>query len=124
MATITTDTRWDSSEAAELKTEGPADPSTEKTSDFGPAPDGGTRAWLVAVGAHFVLFACLGYANSFGVFQEYYLHNQLSGESPDKIAWIGSLVPFLQLAMGVFSGPAFDRYGAWVRPQDVVTRIG
>ena len=118
MADSTADTRHDLPYAAEGLKSDPdraEDISVEKTSDFGPAPDGVTRAWLVAVGAHFVLFACLGYANSFGVFQEYYLHNQLSGETPDKIAWIGSLVPFLQLAMGVFSGPAFDRYGAWVR---------
>ena len=123
MATITKDTKLDS-EAAEMSPKRPVNFSTKKTSDLGPAPDGGIRAWLVAVGAHFVLFACLGYANSFGVFQEYYLHNQLSGESPDRVAWIGSLVPFLQLAMGVFSGPAFDRYGAWVRPHSATPRIG
>lgn len=83
--------------------------------DFGEAPEGGLRAWLVATGACFVLFATLGYSNSFGVFQQYYETHQLSNESPDKIAWIGSLSAFLQLAVGGISGPLFDRFGTWVR---------
>ena len=88
---------------------------------FGPAPDGGLRAWLVAAGGASITFACMGFTNSFGVFQEYYTTHQLSSESPDKVAWIGSLSIFLQFSGGAFSGPLFDRYGAWIiRPAAIL----
>ena len=92
------------------------------SASFDKAPDGGLRAWLVATGAAFIFFSALGYANSFGVFQEYYMTHQLREESPDKIAWIGSLSAFFQFAAGAVGGPLFDRYGAWVkssRPVDL-----
>lgn len=78
-------------------------------------PEGGLRAWLVVAGAACVFFSCLGFMNSFGVFQEYYMANQLRDKSPDAISWIGSLTAFIQFAAGVVSGPLFDRIGAWVR---------
>jgi hypothetical protein len=78
------------------------------------APDGGRRAWLVAAGAGCLAFASLGYSNSVGVFQEYYLSHQLKDQSPDDVAWIGSIAAFLQFAVGALAGPMFDRYGAWV----------
>lgn len=77
-------------------------------------PDGGSRAWLVAAGAGFISFSSLGYSNSVGVFQEYYLSHQLKGQSPDDVAWIGSTAAFLQFIIGAVSGPLFDRYGALV----------
>jgi hypothetical protein len=79
------------------------------------APDGGVRAWLTTAGAACTFFAALGFANSFGIFEEYYLSHQLKDKSADSIAWIGSLSAFLQLAAGAAGGPLFDRYGAWVR---------
>lgn len=93
------------------------EPDSEKPTPggiSGPAPEGGLRAWLVALGSALIFFSCLGFMNSFGVFQEYYMHNQLRGESPDKVAWIGSLMSFIQFAGGAISGPLFDRYGSWV----------
>ena len=78
---------------------------------FGPAPDGGLKAWLVATGGFSIFFCCLGFANSFGAFEEYYLTHQLRDESPDNIAWIGSVSTFLQFAVGMIAGPLFDRYG-------------
>ncbi|KAK7414545.1 hypothetical protein QQX98_006572 [Neonectria punicea] len=88
---------------------------------IGEAPDGGTEAWLVAAGAAFISFTALGYANSFGIFQQYYMTHQLKGESADKIAWIGSTAAFLQFAAGAIGGPLFDRYGGWViRPAAVL----
>ncbi|KIA75863.1 hypothetical protein HK57_00337 [Aspergillus ustus] len=96
--------------------------STEKGQEceFGPAPDGGRKAWLVAAGASCTIFSTLGFANSFGVLQEYYAAHQLRGQSADRIAWIGSLSAFLQFAAGAAGGPLFDRYGAWViRPAAV-----
>ncbi|KAJ5968083.1 hypothetical protein N7501_004331 [Penicillium viridicatum] len=85
------------------------------------APDGGLRAWLTTAGAACTFFAALGFANSFGIFEEYYLSHQLKDEPADKIAWIGSLSAFLQLATGAVGGPLFDRYGAWViRPAAIL----
>ncbi|KAL2260314.1 hypothetical protein VTK26DRAFT_5712 [Humicola hyalothermophila] len=78
------------------------------------APEGGLRAWLVVVGSAFIFFSCLGFLNSFGVFQEYYMANQLQDRSPDDIAWIGSLMSFAQFGGGAVSGPLFDRFGSWV----------
>lgn len=77
-------------------------------------PDGGLRAWSVAAGTASIMFCTLGYTNSFGVFESYYMENQLKNESADNIAWIGSLQSFLILATGVIGGPLFDRYGAQV----------
>ncbi|KAK2027148.1 riboflavin transporter MCH5 [Colletotrichum zoysiae] len=84
-------------------------------------PEGGTRAWLVAAGTAGILFCSLGYTNSFGVFQAYYMRNQLRNHSPDQISWIGSIQAFLVFASGAVGGPIFDRYGAWiVRPAAIV----
>lgn len=77
-------------------------------------PEGGTRAWLVAAGTAGILFCSLGYTNSFGVFQAYYMRNQLRDHTPDDISWIGSIQAFLVFASGAIGGPVFDRYGAWV----------
>ncbi|KAI1210769.1 MFS general substrate transporter [Annulohypoxylon truncatum] len=89
--------------------------------DFEEAPDGGLRAWLVTIGACCVFFSALGFSNAFGVFEEYYLTHQLKEQSPDKVAWIGSLAVFLQFLMGNIGGPLFDRFGAWViRPAAVL----
>jgi hypothetical protein len=82
--------------------------------DFGDAPDGGLQAWLVAGGASCVFFCGLGFANGWGVFQEYYMAHQLRDESADNVAWIGSISAFLSFLAGGAGGPLFDRYGAWV----------
>lgn len=84
--------------------------------NFSDAPDGGTAAWLVAAGGSSIFFCCLGFANSFGSLAEYYLTHQLRAETPDNVAWIGSLSAFLSFAAGMVGGPLFDRFGAWVRP--------
>jgi len=80
------------------------------------APDGGLRAWLVAAGGGTVFFCCLGFTNTFGTFEAYYLIHQLSDKTPEQVAWIGSLAAFLQFAVGLFAGPLFDRFGAKVSP--------
>ncbi|KAF4992153.1 hypothetical protein FGRMN_7359 [Fusarium graminum] len=85
------------------------------------APDGGLQAWLAAAGAACIFFSCLGFANSFGVLQEYYVRHQLQGSSEDKVAWIGSVSTFIQFAGGALAGPMFDRYGSWIiRPATFV----
>lgn len=86
--------------------------STDTTADdFGPAPEGGPRAWVVAGGGSAIFFSTLGFANSFGTFEEYYLRHQLKDWSASGISWIGSLGIFLQFFAGMLSGPLFDRYG-------------
>src|SRR4051812_13810294 len=70
-----------------------------------PYPEGGLRARLVAAGAACILFATLGWSNSFGVFLPFYMSHQLSTESPDRIAWIGSVQVTLTSATGVVGGP-------------------
>ncbi|KAH7324865.1 major facilitator superfamily domain-containing protein [Stachybotrys elegans] len=96
------------SKADVYTTQGKSDVSTQ---DVSPAPEGGLEAWLVVLGAFFILFCGLGYSNSWGVFQEYYMTHQLSEHSANDIAWIGSLAAFLQFAAGALAGPMFDRYG-------------
>ncbi|KAJ5219626.1 hypothetical protein N7468_008830 [Penicillium chermesinum] len=81
---------------------------------FDPPPDGGLKAWLVAAGGACIFFCALGFSNSFGVFQEYYIHHQLKGQSDEKVAWIGSLQACLQFMAGIIGGPLFDRYGSIV----------
>ncbi|RJE27029.1 Major Facilitator Superfamily [Aspergillus sclerotialis] len=79
-----------------------------------PFPDGGFRAWMVALGAAGVMFCTIGYVNAFGVYQDYYSTHQLSHRSPSDISWIGSMQTFLLFAAGVVGGPLFDRYGGKV----------
>ncbi|KAK4033923.1 major facilitator superfamily domain-containing protein [Parachaetomium inaequale] len=110
-----TDTTTDAESAKEALTPEPG------LDALTPAPDGGARAWLVVIGSACIFFSCLGFMNSFGVFQAYYMANQLRDHTPDSIAWIGSLMSFIQFAGGAVSGPLFDRYGAWViRPGAVL----
>ncbi|KAL4728077.1 hypothetical protein ACLX1H_004797 [Fusarium chlamydosporum] len=109
----------------QIKPTPPTDSSlvSEERADpnFSIAPDGGLHAWLVAAGAACIFFSCLGFANSFGVLQEYYMSHQLQGHSADSIAWIGSVATFIQFAAGALSGPLFDRYGSWIiRPAAVM----
>ncbi|KAI1417946.1 monocarboxylate permease-like protein [Hypoxylon sp. FL1857] len=75
-------------------------------------PEGGAKAWGVAIGASLALFSTLGYVNSFGVYQAYYVDELLSQESPSRISWIGSLQFYFVFASGAIGGPLFDRYGS------------
>ncbi|EED20221.1 monocarboxylate permease, putative [Talaromyces stipitatus ATCC 10500] len=85
------------------------------------APEGGTRAWLAAGGAAAIFFSTLGFSNSFGTFEEYYITHQLRGESASKVSWIGSLGSFLPFFSGMVAGPMFDRYGEKIiRPATIV----
>jgi MFS family permease len=79
--------------------------------------------WLVAGGSACIFFCTLGFANSFGTFQEYYMTHQLQAESASKISWIGSLMSFLQFFSGMVGGPLFDRFGAKVCFHSVTTAV-
>jgi len=69
--------------------------------DSGP-PDGGRNAWTQVAMAHLVSFNTWGYANSFGVFQTYYVTEW--GYSRSAVSWIGSMQIFFLFFLGAFSG--------------------
>ncbi|OJD30874.1 monocarboxylate permease-like protein [Diplodia corticola] len=77
----------------------------------GDFPEGGFRAWSVAVGTAAALFCTMGYLNSYGVYQTYYESHQLSFMTPSAISWIGSLQNFFVFFSSLFGGALFDRYG-------------
>lgn len=74
-------------------------------------PEGGTRAWLVVLGAFFALFSSMGLMNSIAMFQAYTLSHQLKGHSEGTVGWIFSIYTFLAFFGGVYFGPVFDKYG-------------
>ncbi|KAG5978730.1 hypothetical protein E4U55_006014 [Claviceps digitariae] len=76
-----------------------------------PAPDGGTVAWLVVLGAWCTMFCTFGWINSIGAFQEYYQRELLSSYSASTIAWISSLQIFFMNAASPIFGTIYDRYG-------------
>ncbi|KAJ1307955.1 hypothetical protein OPQ81_002032 [Rhizoctonia solani] len=71
-------------------------------------PDGGLRAWLVAVGGFAITFSTFGFINTWGVFQAYYQETMLPHVSPSKIAWIGSIQYALVFLPGLVTGRMFD----------------
>lgn len=75
--------------------------------DPGPPPDGGLRAWSMAIAAHLILFNIWGFVNSFGLFQTYYVQNmKIGGES--SVAWIGTAQVFILFGMGTWTGRGLD----------------
>ncbi|KAK5989518.1 MFS transporter asaE [Cladobotryum mycophilum] len=74
-------------------------------------PDGGTRAWLVVLGAWCTSFCSFGWINSVGVFQEYYEATLLKQFSTSTISWIPSLQIFFMMAMGPVVGILYDKFG-------------
>lgn len=96
----------------------PPSPSPDAEKQPPPAgadfPDGGPRAWSVALATSGIMFCTMGYMNSFGVYQAYYEAHQLRGSSSSAVAWIGSAQAFFLFAGAVVGGPLFDRFGAVV----------
>ncbi|KAF8526886.1 MFS general substrate transporter [Hysterangium stoloniferum] len=70
--------------------------------------DGGLNGWMTVIGSWLVLFSTLGYAYSFGVYQDYYTRVFLTSQSPSSIAWMGSAQLALSFAMGLVAGKLFD----------------
>ncbi|KAF9441307.1 MFS general substrate transporter [Macrolepiota fuliginosa MF-IS2] len=70
-------------------------------------PDGGLRAWLVVLGVRHSLLS-VGYALSWGAYQEYYQESILKDQSPSSIAWIGSIQYALLFLPGLAVGHLFD----------------
>ncbi|KAJ4370762.1 hypothetical protein N0V83_005284 [Neocucurbitaria cava] len=74
--------------------------------DPGPAPDGGTTAWIQVLCTHLTIFTTFGFFTSFGVYQTYYVNTL--GIAPSTISWIGSIQVFLLFGIGTFTGRATD----------------
>ncbi|EJD04780.1 MFS general substrate transporter [Fomitiporia mediterranea MF3/22] len=66
-------------------------------------------AWATVVSAFIIQFAGFGYANAFGVFQDFYVREFLTSSSSSQISWIGSTQTFFMLTMGIFTGRLFDK---------------
>jgi len=79
-------------------------PKADAALDF---PEGG-QGWLCVLGGFFCTFCSFGYANSFGVFVEYYQNELIPGADASKLAWIGSFQYFLLFAAGSVFGRLFD----------------
>ncbi|KAL1607182.1 hypothetical protein SLS59_002886 [Nothophoma quercina] len=78
-------------------------------------PEGGMRAWLVVVSAFLLLFPSFGFMVSIGTLQDYWAQHQLADLTASTIGWIPSVFVYLSLALGLFVGPLFDRYGPrWI----------
>ncbi|QRW12306.1 transporter MCH4 [Ceratobasidium sp. AG-Ba] len=91
--------------------DGYGDPATlEKKAQYviPEIPDGGLTAWATALYRWLVLFATFGYANAFGVYQDYYTRIYMTNKTSSEIAWIGSTQICLQFVMGLVSGKLFD----------------
>lgn len=100
-----------SSEGVQIPGEKRDPVTTEESSspeDANEYPDGGTRAWLVVLGAMCSTFSTFGLVNSWGVFQAYYEINTLKDSNPSSIAWIGSIQYSLVTLPGIITGRLFD----------------
>lgn len=87
-------------------------PVTDPEDSF---PEGGLRAWLVVAGACLCLFPSFGFMVSIGGVQDYLNQNQLRGYSSRDVGWIPSVFVYLSLALGIWIGPLFDKYGPrWI----------
>ncbi|KAL7969022.1 major facilitator superfamily domain-containing protein [Trichoderma sp. SZMC 28014] len=83
--------------------------SAQQPSPPPPPPNGGLKAWIQVLGAHFLFFNSWGLVNSFGVFQTYYQDDLLKSSNASDISWIGTFQAFLLVALSVIVGPIFDR---------------
>ncbi|KAJ5108444.1 Major facilitator superfamily domain general substrate transporter [Penicillium angulare] len=84
-------------------------------------PEGGTRAWMVVLGAFCVSFSTFGYMNAYGVYQDYYTEHFLSNETSSNISWIGSVQVCFLFTGSLIGGPLFDRYGASIIHAPAIT---
>jgi hypothetical protein len=65
-----------------------------------------TIAWLQVLAGHLTIFNSWGYMTSFGMFQPYYVER--FRETPDNVAWIGTIGFFAVFFMGIFAGRLAD----------------
>ena len=109
-------TDHDNGHSIELRALASFDRYSEAPADAATAfPDGGLHAWLVVLGAFFILASTFGLMTSVGILQSYWSQHQLSPYTDSEIGWIPSVFVFISLFLGVQFGPLFDRYGPrWI----------
>lgn len=59
-------------------------------------------------------FITVGFANAFGVFQQYYVAHLLVPKTNFQIAWIGSFATFMLFAFAAPAGFLGDKFGPTV----------
>ncbi|OBZ66095.1 Riboflavin transporter MCH5 [Grifola frondosa] len=74
----------------------------ESVSQF---PEGGLAGWTTVLGSFLVQFCGFGYSTSFGVYQNFYVRQYLTNESPSTI----SINTFLVISGGLVAGRLYDR---------------
>ena len=95
----------------------PSHPDPEKSTPKPPSeapttyPEGGTRAWLVVLGAFCGLLASIGLYNSTGVLSILLSSSILTTTSASSLGWIFSIYAFVVWGVGVWVGPCFDVFG-------------
>lgn len=96
--------------------------ATETTETF---PDGGWKAWSVAVGSFLGLVINFGILNAVGAVQAYVSNHQLAGEKVSLVSWVFSIYMCLPFFLGAFVGPIFDSKGArWLLVTSTVMLFG
>ncbi|KAL4883172.1 major facilitator superfamily domain-containing protein [Aspergillus karnatakaensis] len=85
--------------------------SSQAPSDLKPPGEYTPRAWMAIFGAFMALFCSVGFINSYGVFQEYYLSHQLANEAESTVAWLGGVSSFFIFFVSAISGPMMDLFG-------------
>jgi MFS family permease len=77
---------------------------------------------MAIFGASMAIFSSVGFINSYGVFQEYYLKHQLAHESESTVAWLGGVSIFFIFFISAISGPLMDVFGPRVGTISCSTR--
>ncbi|RFN45723.1 riboflavin transporter mch5 [Fusarium flagelliforme] len=72
----------------------------DETNDETTYPEGGTKAWLVVLGAWCAMVPPMGLLNTLAVLQAWIAKNELAGISESKIGWIFSCYAFFITACG------------------------
>ncbi|QRV80924.1 major facilitator superfamily transporter [Ceratobasidium sp. AG-Ba] len=86
-----------------------SDAEKQSSSETLHVPDGGYEAWLTVAGAWLIMFCTFGYANAFGIYEDYYTRIYMANKSSSDISWIGSVHLCLQFLMGLVAGKLFDQ---------------
>ncbi|KAG0207712.1 hypothetical protein BGX28_001109 [Mortierella sp. GBA30] len=101
--------------ASDLKKKEPLDPeSAHEMTTPSPAmtfPDGGF-GWLVVFGAFMIQFCCFGFNFSWGVYQEYYLKENIFGDATlSQVSWVGGIGASSVFLTGPFQSSMVRRFG-------------
>ncbi|KAI8659185.1 MFS domain-containing protein [Fusarium sp. Ph1] len=80
------------------------------TDDDQDYPEGGTRAWLVVVGAWCAMIPSMGLLNTLAVLQAWVLENELSHLPESTVGWIFGCYGFFLYFCGAQVGPIVDAH--------------